>query len=81
VASIGDRSGGTYTGFWWGGPREGDHWEDLGIYRKIILKWIFKKWAGKAWTVLLWLTKGDVRGAREGGNEPSGFIKCGEFVK
>jgi len=49
-------------------------WEDN-------IKWIFKKWAGKAWTGLLWLTKGDVTGACEGGNEPSGSLKCGEFFK
>jgi hypothetical protein len=64
-----------------GRPERRNHWEDLGIYGKIILKWIFKKWTGKAWTGLLKLTKGDVTGAREGGNEPSGSIKCGEFFK
>jgi len=26
------------SGFWWGHIRERDHWEDLGVERKIILK-------------------------------------------
>jgi len=38
------------TGFWWG-----DNFEGLGLYRRVISKWIFKKWYGEAWTVLLWL--------------------------
>jgi hypothetical protein len=32
--------------FWWGNLRERDHFEDLGIGWRIILKWIFKKWDG-----------------------------------
>jgi len=27
-------------GSWWGNRREGDHWGDLGIDRRIILAWI-----------------------------------------
>jgi len=46
-----------HTGFWWGNLREDDHLEDLGIDRRIILKWVFKKWVG-AWTGLIWLRTG-----------------------
>jgi len=33
-----------HTGFWWGNLRERCHLEELGVDRKIVLKWIFKKW-------------------------------------
>jgi hypothetical protein len=64
-----------HTRFWWGNLREGDHLGDPGVDRRIILKWIFKKWDG-AWIGLSWFRIG----TGECGNEPSGSIKCGEFL-
>ena len=34
-----------------------------------------------AWAELIWLGTGAVGGACECGNEPSGSIKCGEFLE
>ena len=47
-----------YTGFWWKDLKERDNFEDAGIGRKVILKWIFKKWDVGAWTGLIWLRIG-----------------------
>ena len=33
-----------HAGFWWGILKERDHFEDLGVDRRITLKWIFNKW-------------------------------------
>jgi len=41
------RTGGLYTGFWWGFLRETDHLEDLGVDGRIFTKRIFKKWNGE----------------------------------
>jgi hypothetical protein len=59
----------------WGNLREEDHLEDLGLYGRI-LKWTLKKWVGTTWTGLVWFKVGTI----EGGNECSGFIKCGGFL-
>jgi len=56
------------------------HLEDLGIVGRIILKWIFKMWDEETWTGLIDSGQGQVAGACECGNEPSGSTKCGEFV-
>jgi hypothetical protein len=39
-------TGEVLTDFWWGNLRKRDHFEDLDIDWRIILKWIFKKWDG-----------------------------------
>ena len=56
--------------------------KDLDLGWMIILKWIFRKLDGEAWTGLIWLMTGTDGGggACECGNEPSGFIKCEEFL-
>jgi hypothetical protein len=40
-----------------GNLMERDHFEDLGVNGRIILKWIFKKWNG-TWNGLIWLRTG-----------------------
>jgi hypothetical protein len=40
VVSTGE--GEACTGFWWGSLREGDHLEDPGVDRRIILRWNFR---------------------------------------
>ena len=56
------------------------HLKDLGIVGRIILKWIFKMWDEEAWAGLIGSGQGQVAGACECGNEPSGSITCREFV-
>jgi hypothetical protein len=41
-----------HTGFWCEHLREG-HLKDLGVDRRIILKWILKTWDVGAWTDLI----------------------------
>jgi len=69
-----------YTGFWWGNMREGDHLGGPGVNGRIILGWIFRKWDVGVWTGSSWLRIGTGGGTCECGNEPSGSIKCREFL-
>jgi len=39
-------AGEVYAGFWWGNHIERDHFEDPGLYGRIILRWNFRKWEG-----------------------------------
>ena len=40
IAHMGDRRGA--NGFWWKNLEERDHLEDLGLYGRITLNWIFR---------------------------------------
>jgi hypothetical protein len=51
-----------HTRFWWGGVREREHLETLGVDGRIILKLLFKKRDGEAWTGFIWLGIGTVGG-------------------
>jgi len=53
---------------------------DLGKDRRIILRWIFGKWDKGEWTGSSWLRIGSGGGHFKCVNEPSGSIKCGEFL-
>jgi hypothetical protein len=61
--------------FWWKNLRERDPSGDPGIDGRIILRQIFRKWDVGVWSELR-----QVAGTCECGNEPSGSIKCGEFL-
>jgi hypothetical protein len=39
VARMGGGRGEVFTGFWLGGPKVRDHWEDLGVGGRITLRW------------------------------------------
>jgi hypothetical protein len=47
-----------HRGYWCGNLRERDHLEDIGVDRRIILRWIIRKWDMAVWTELLWLRIG-----------------------
>jgi hypothetical protein len=66
--------------FWWGNLRERDHLEEPGADGRIMLRRIFGKCDARARTVSMWLRIGHVAGTCECGKEPSGSIKCGEFL-
>jgi len=67
-------------GFGVGNRRESDHLEDPGVDERIILRWVFRKWdEGVDWIDLA-QDRDRWRALANGGNEPSGSIKCGEFL-
>jgi len=45
-------------GFWWGNPRERDHFGNPGVDGRIILRWSFRKWDVGVWTGSSWLRIG-----------------------
>jgi hypothetical protein len=47
---------------------------------RIILKWFFVKWDGRGGGGMHWIDLAQVTDCCECSNEPSGSIKCGEFL-
>jgi hypothetical protein len=52
----------------------------LGADGRMILDWIITQSAGSTWTGSVWLRIGEVAGFCESANEPSDFMKYGEFL-
>jgi hypothetical protein len=69
-----------FTGFWLESLREKDHLGDPGVDGRIILRWICRKWCVGAWTGSNWFRRGTVEGTCKCSNDPSGSVKCGEFL-
>jgi hypothetical protein len=46
------------TGLWWGNLRVRDHWGDLGVGGRIILRRTFRKWDGVVGIGWSWLRIG-----------------------
>ena len=67
-------------GFWWGNVRERDQLRDPGVDGRIILRWILRKCVGGYGLDRAGSGQEEVAGTYECGNEPSGSIKCGEFL-
>jgi hypothetical protein len=46
------------TGVFWEIQEETDHYEDIDLGGKIIVKWFLQKYCGLIWTGLIWLKIG-----------------------
>jgi hypothetical protein len=57
-----------------------DHSGDPGVDWRIILRWICGKWDVRYGLAQAGSGYGQVAGTCDCGNEPSGFINCGEFL-
>jgi hypothetical protein len=66
-----------HTRFWWGVLKEGDHFENIGIDCRIILKLIFKNWDWETLTGMIWLR---IATGRPVLMKPSDSVQCGVFL-
>jgi hypothetical protein len=48
--------------FWWESQKGRDHYEDLCVGGRVILKWIVEIQDDVIWTGFIWLKKGTSRG-------------------
>jgi len=62
-----------------GKPEGRDHLEHPRIGGRIVLRWIIRRWDGGHGLDQCGSGEGQVADTCECGNEPSGYIKCGEF--
>jgi hypothetical protein len=74
------KKGETYTGFWWGNLKERDHFEDLTVDGRIMLKGSSGSGMWGYGLDRAYSGWGQVVRSCECCNEPSGSIKCGEFI-
>jgi hypothetical protein len=74
IACMGDRTG-AYSAL-----MEKDHFQDLGLDGRIILKFISRKWMERSGLDCSGSGQGQVAATCECGYEPSGSIKCGELI-
>jgi hypothetical protein len=44
-----------HTEFWWENLKQRDHYEDLDIDRRVILKWSLRAKDRMVWTSYMWL--------------------------
>jgi hypothetical protein len=68
------------AGFWRENLRERDHWRDPGVDGRIILRRFFRTWVVGVRLDFAGSGYRQVAGTCECGNEPSGSIKCREFL-
>jgi len=66
--------------FRWGNLKQGDHLEDTGVDGRIILRQIFRKLDVGYGLDRAGSRLGELTCSCDSGNEPSGSIKCGEFL-
>jgi hypothetical protein len=70
-----------FTGFWFGGPKLRDYWEDLGVGRRITLSWALEREGSLERTGFSRLRIGSRAGFCGYGDESSGSIKkAGYFL-